>query len=571
MPTDTKDLETLRAESQQIGSRITRLCIILISALVIVTFTITNTLEKVDVRELKQNLDNATMALEFLSGTYRRHLNETKQQPPSSNPKEDNAKDPIHDAYSKALNEKIEAQRKFDAAMKESLSISLPILGTGLKIDLRTWIYSIPFISIIAVVYIQILRKKQRVLSAIAALQIFNNAEANKLDQLTFSEFPGLETPYARNPSQLEQIVYLLIIIFLISFIIVALDQADIVLLGLGTIETLQYLLMLLTISFYGLSYYYYVATALDKQTAAIAGWVAKPTILIRAWRKLRVSVLAFSSRVKPKISLTTGAFLILASLFLSTSASCDQNGQVVRLPGHKLLQEPGGQIWKINQSLDTLEKLLESLKDSESSQDTADPVKELEDRLARDPGGGWWISTIEQPKWEGLYWRYAIHNLGRIAYSLGLGVAILTLLIVLYRLIRKKHSKLKKVHVALFLLSITLSLIVITDYAFNTFWFKDELFLLSNLFWIVPLAFLLHRTLSHKENAHSHWTLIKSSLVILLLPLTVCAAIYVGYVTWDGFWGVLTYFIGINLISLAYLQIVKGEPANNEAASMNP
>lgn len=57
MATDTKDLETLRAESQQIGSRITRLSIILISVLTVVTFTIIDAPGKVDLHELKQKLE----------------------------------------------------------------------------------------------------------------------------------------------------------------------------------------------------------------------------------------------------------------------------------------------------------------------------------------------------------------------------------------------------------------------------------------------------------------------------------------------------------------------------------
>ena len=565
MTTDIKDLESLRVESQQLGSRITRLSIVLVSVLAVVIFTITNALEKVDLPDLKNKLEAAQRLQESSYNDYERKRKELDKRPTDAKPDQSLKEevDRLQGLLNKARNDVNEARRKYDELTKDSFSISPTLFGSGLKIDLRSWIYSIPFIVLVAFIYIQILRKKQKTLSEVAASQLSNNTETSKIDQLTFSERHGVETPYARNPSQLEQTIYILIIVFLLSYLIVALNGAEVVLLGLGVIETLQYLLMFLTVSFYGVTYYYYVSTSLDEQTAAITGWSARPSSVIRAWRKLQALLGMLISRLKPKILLTTGSLLVLASLFLSTSASYDQKVQLVRLPGYRLLQESGGPLWVIDNTINNLE----ILGNPESPQEELDRVFQEQ----AEPVGGWWVSVIMNGKIGGLlnslYWRNSVNNLGRHAYALSLMLAVLTLLVVIFSVGRFKLSGIRKAHIALFLFSITISLIIITDFAFNSFWFKDELFLLSNLFWIVPAAFLFYRTLSHRGNTPAHWVIIKPFLVTLLIPLVVSATVYVCYIAFKGFIGVVVYFVGINLLSLTYLKIVSCDLTNNQVA----
>lgn len=565
MAIDTKDLETLRAESQQLGSRITRLSIILVSVLTVVTFTITDALNKIDLPDLKAKLEAAQRSRESAYNAYEQKRRELDKRPTNAEPEQSLKEevDSLRGLWEKAGDEEQEAQRKYDAVTKESFSLSPSVLGSGLKIDLRAWIYSIPFIVLVAFIYIQILRKKQKILSVVAASLLSNNTETTKIDHLTFSERPGVETPYARNPSQLEQTIYLLIILFLISLTIVAMDSAQIALLGLGVKETFQYLLMFLSVSFYAVSYYYYVSISLDEQTSAITGWPAKPSSPVKTWRKLQGLTRRLASRLKPQIPLATGSLLILASLFLSTSASCANGDQVVQLPGYKLLQESGGKLWYVEKLVDNLEMSVEELGRGEGLSDNPAGI------LSRDPGGGWWITTIMNTKigWisDGLYWRHSINNIGRHAYGLSLVLAALTLLVVLCSVGRQKISGIKKAYAALFLLSMTLSLIIITDFAFNAFWFKDELFLLSNLFWIVPAAFLCRITLSNSEKTRAQRAGLKHFSVTLLLPLVVSATVYVCYVALDGFIGVLVYFVGINLLSVTYLKIVSAYLRDNE------
>jgi hypothetical protein len=559
MATDTKDLEALRTESQQLGARITRICIILISALTVVVFTITNALEKVDVRKLKWELEAAERSQKLYSQIYLDKQAESKDHSPGDGTGEkDKEIERLRDLWFKASEEEEKVQSRYDALLTESFSISAPLLGSNLKIDIRAWIYCIPFIALVAFIYIQILRKKQKTITVVAASQLSNNTEATAIDRLSFSERPGTETLYARSPAQLEQTIYLLIIVLLLSLVIVSLSEAEVVLLGLGLIETFQYLLMFLTVSFYGASYYYYVSTALDEQAADMIGWTVRQSIMVRTWRKLQALTKKFSTLLKPKISLTTGSLLVLTSLFLSTSASCDKDRQLVKLPGYRLLQEPGGELWRTQQREVPLKLLERLVKEPGLSQEEVDSsLQEMNDRLSQEPKGGWWISTVVNEKLGGLYWQNSVHNLGRLTYALSLIVAVFTLLIILCSLKRYELLKIRKVYVILFLLSATLSLFVIVDFAFNGFWFKDELFLLSNLFWIAPAALLCRITLSSRNNGSAAWLKLKTFLVILLLPLVLSATVYVCFVASKGFIGVLIYFSGINLISLTYLKKV--------------
>lgn len=550
MSTDTPDLDTLRIESQQIGSRITRLCIILIGLLAIVTFTVTNALHKVDRSGLQQDRDRTEQLRDILVNSYlRKNAELTKQQPAAESEEEKREKKKLDDELEKARNEANEAQRKYTLFLEESFSINPSLLGSGLRIDLRTWIYIIPFMLLMTFIYVQILRKKQATLAIIASSLLANKTETSKVGRLTFSERPGIVTPFTSHPFQLEQAIYLLVILILFSLIIIALSDAEMVLLGLSAIQAVQYLLMFLTVGFYGSSYYYHVASSLDKQSVAITEWSATPNVFMRASMKLRASTNWLVSRIRPKISLTTGSLLILTSLFLATSASCDMNGDDVRLPGYRLLQEPGGKFQHIDWASDQFERLVKG----------GPGGLEAVDKSWQDPGGGWWVSTVMQPKWGGLYWRTAIHNLGRFAYALSLILAVFTTFLVLSTVRRSKLWRMQKLREALFLCSTTISLIIVTDFSFNTFWFKDEIFILSNLFWIIPSGLLFRLVLSNRRKSLDVSKTI-AFLVTLVLPLVVCATIYVVYITSYGFIGVLAYFVGINLLSLTYLELVRAD-----------
>jgi len=547
MAADEKDLDNLRTESDQLGARVRRICVVMIGLLIIVTVTITNALEKIDVRDLHEELVKVSQSADSAWFIYDSLHSKDDQSPVKSEDKK-KEEDKLRETWKDANDKKIEVQRKYDALLKESFSIRPSLLGSNLSLDLRVWIYTLPFIAILAVLYVSILRKKQRVLLILAAPQVRDLSQTGTLNRLAFSKSSKLRTAYSRTPSDLEQFIYVLVTVFLLTQIVSAAADAEVISLGLGFAESLQYLSMFLTTVFYAFGYYFFTSEKIDRQVTVITQKVLKQSIAVRIWRKLGVRALGLLRRLRPRISLTTGSLLVLASLFLSTAASCQTSELIERKPGYTLLKSPGGPLVELNWYIQKLERILKSHE------------SEPEETSWHDPGGGWWISTIVQPKDMGLYWQNAIHNLGRCAYLLGVIVAIVTIVLVLTSFLERFRSLLSSLQRVLFAFSITLSLIVIVDFSFSTYWFKDELFLLSNLLWVVPAAILIRTVLSKRIRSRRQSIINKEILSVVLTPLALSATVYVGYVTARGFFGVLAYFIGINLLSVTYVSILNSQ-----------
>jgi hypothetical protein len=555
MTSDEGALDKLRVENEQLGSRIRRLSVILIGLLAIVTVTITNALEKVDVRDLHRELEKVSESANSAWDDYGHSpLLDMKDQPQAN--QEDNLKEHerLRNIWQEADQKRRETQKKYDRLLKDSFSITPSLLGSSLSLDLRVWIYTMPFILVFAALYISILRKKQRILLVLAAARVHDNRQRSVLNQLTFSGNGERQTAYARTPSDLEQITYIVVTIFLLTQIISSIADAEVVNLGLGSIETVQYTSMFLTAAFYAFGYYQFTSDLMDRQIRLITKKAAKQSIAIRAWRKIGTAASWLLPHLKPKISLTTGSLLVLASLFLSTAASCGGSERFARKAGYTLFKSPGGTIAELDWRLDQLERVVKN------------PDAEVENPTWSDPGGGWWISTILQPKVFGLYWKNAIHNLGRYSYFIGTIVALMSLIFVLSSFVKAFQGLLRKPEIVLLVLSTTSSLIMVVDFSFNTYWFKDELFLISNLFWIVPAGFLVSIVLLQRRRARKRLRPFRTILLILLTPLALSATLYVTYVTAKGFLGILAYFIGINLLSITYLNIRFGDPARRKS-----
>jgi hypothetical protein len=321
--------------------------------------------------------------------------------------------------------------------------------------------------------------------------------------------------------------------------------------LGLDWIEGVQFAAMFFTILFYVIAYYLFMSRRLDHQFRRLGHVRSKRSHLIKTYGSLnRLTYLMLCQR-RPKISLTTGALLVLVSLFLSTAASCGGTEGFVRKPGYTLLKSPGGPVAELDWRLNQLERAIR------------EPEFKPEETAWHDPGGGWWISTVVQPKRLGLYWENAIHNLGRYAYIFGNGLALATVLVVLMSFAKRLRYLCSVLQRVLFALSVLLSFVVVVDFAFNAYWFKDEMFLISNVFWIVPAAVLICEVLRQRTSARRRRSFVaKQTIFILMLPLILSAAIYVFYVTTKGFFGVLTYFLGVNLLSVTYLKIIRTSTA---------
>ena len=85
---------------------------------------------------------------------------------------------------------------------------------------------------VFAFLYIQILRKKQAVISKVGAARVNDDGVA-KLDLLTFSHKSELGPAFERSSSRLEEAAHLVIVALLLTLIISALDDTEVVFLGL--------------------------------------------------------------------------------------------------------------------------------------------------------------------------------------------------------------------------------------------------------------------------------------------------------------------------------------------------
>lgn len=503
MSSDKNGLEGLRAEHQSLSSRITRLSLIHISLLTIVTFTIGNGLDKVDVRDQKRDLDTAHYIAQALFEAYLSKKVE-------SNGILDPEKERLRDEWMKAFDKEQDMQKKQDALLKEEFSISPSVLGSSLNIDLRSWVYCIPFVTLFVFLYIQILRKKQTVISTIGAARVNETDEVAKLDLLMFSHKSEVRPAFERSSSQLEAAAHLVIVALLLTLIISALADTEVVFLGLQPLEIVEYCLMFFTAGCFAISYYYYESAALDLQASIITDREIAPGLALRTWRRATSRTHDVLSRLKPRVSLTTAALLVLASLFLSTAASCEGP-----LPGHTMLRQDQGH----------------------------------------------WVTSIVNVK-NSLYWQDAINLLGRGGYLIGLVLALTTLILVACSILRIKIRKGETVHLFLFFASGALSLMTIADLSFSAFWFKDELFLLSNAFWLFPSSLLYWLVFTNTANRAG----VRSLFVTVVLPLFVVAMVYSSYSAWIGYRGVLVYFAGITLMALSYLRVVMTDRQKHRA-----
>lgn len=94
MAAKENNLDDLRAESEQLGTRIRRLGFVLIGLFIIVTVTITNAFEKVDVRDVHEELEQASQAAESAWRIYidESVVSENSQLPPEEKAKGENTR-----------------------------------------------------------------------------------------------------------------------------------------------------------------------------------------------------------------------------------------------------------------------------------------------------------------------------------------------------------------------------------------------------------------------------------------------------------------------------------------------
>lgn len=549
MNTENKNIESLRNEYNQLNSSINRIGLLVIGLLALITFTLSGALDGKDFSNLEFELNEAKDAVENqrnlffggqnfetkinsilknaensnknivnsnLANNSSNNLNSTLNNNSSNNKSSlsnsasqssviNSRQAAINEIYRERdeVNKKLEeATKKYNDYLEKSLTISPSLLGTGFKIYLVNWAYFIPFIFIIFQLYIFILLKKQKLLEFII------NRLIEKEGGLTFDsiQFSADDSAYRKYPYQLNKILYWVSIIFLIGNLYF---YSDYLTPPLTTTQVIQYFSMLFSLTVFSIIYYLYSSFSLRKQLFVLVRFSVSSNKLVKCLMNFLNKIVIVLFSIKPRASLVTYSLLILVSLFTSTLVSCEN--RLENRAGYEIFY--GSKIY-------------------------------------------WVTSIIEgfEHDFQQLYWINSINTLGKSMYVLGIILAIVTIVFVFLSL-RQYKIFYQKVFLAIitFLTSIC-CFFVIADFAFTTFWAKDELFFVSNLFWIIPSVILArYFMMSYRSNKKNNWRYI---IILMFLPLVFNAIAYTIYVSvYFGLLGILFYFAGINLLFLTYFK----------------
>jgi hypothetical protein len=496
--TENKSLEVLKTEYQQLSTTITRLGIVVISLLLIITFTVANAFEKADFSQLKNELENAQNLADSYLSAWR--MTPDDEQSVSLNQQR-------YKSWTDAVDKTNEVRKKYNKYLEESLTISPSLLGIGVKVNLLAWIFIIPFIFIFIQFYLFILYKKQSLILIMAKTSLEIEG-GRKTDELLFSKNFVKETAFRKYPNQLEKLLYWLIVVSLFSYLTI---KSYPIWTPWTYTYALQYLIMISTVSFYLFGYYYQICINLDSQFSQLTTFSFQPYSIVRLWRKTTKNIRKVIQKLKPKTSIFTGSFLIILSLFLSTSASCERLNPEP-MPGYELFN------WNVTTN---------------------------------------WVSIIFVRRDDDLYWANAIDNIGRYTYIFSVILAVLSIALFLLYLVKLDFFKSKKMCAYMCLFSSLCALSVISDFAFNTFWFKDEFFLLSIFCWAIPII-LLKKNFLNSGTSKLQKRKMSNIFSIFIFPLIINASIYVFYLAFWGITGLPFYYIGTIVLSLGYMMVWK-------------
>ncbi|HEX8186928.1 MAG TPA: hypothetical protein VF586_01170, partial [Pyrinomonadaceae bacterium] len=373
---------------------------------------------------------------------------------------------------------------------KEAWSIQFSFLGTGPKLDLRKWIYLLPFLFILTEVYVQIYRRKLDLLYAVASCRISQSAHATALDKLLFQSPPGRVSEYARHPADLEKWLYLLTLLFLAGYLWAS---------GTGTPGYLfynwterpwgHYGHMVVTAVFYATAYYVYASSRMEAQVREVVGAAPRPTAVVAGFKKTRVIARLLVRRLRggaalgrpsrrffkalrraaPRLTAAAGCLLLFATLGLAVGVT-------------QLLGGRPNPYWSPGLDVHTGYELLRWRKDVwwySAAYLIPRRANSTDSSLNEGSRGSTTFEVVEEPEWE-----EAGRALGVAAYGLSLASAALSAAFIVLSLFRRRLLEKRRLGYALFAASALILLHVILDFAFSSYWFQGELFPLRLLVW---------------------------------------------------------------------------------------
>jgi hypothetical protein len=527
MSSTEKDIQGFRDAQQQLLHSIFRIAFIRLILLTIVVLTFSRAVERAnssyEIAEKRQASVKASIKedeLKVLLSEVQLYKEENIQKEtlpiPNANSSSEtklsetnSEKGEIKEAelrlqYNEAVKETRKLKQEYEDLLAREFTLKTSLLGTAMEFDLRLWVYLLPFLFLLTETYFQILRKKQKLLNIVAANKFGKRDDVPVIDRLFISDEPNTITPFAKYPSQFEQLLSILITLLLIGYIIIKgweywPDRSS--------SNAGQYAQVLLTITFYAAAYYFYISSKLEAQIFSLVNRDANDDWRSIVWKKSNSWARLLLSRLKSRISLTTGSLLILITLFLAMADSCSPT------PGYKILL-PRNDVTPLKMS---------------------------------------WL-TAEAVN----YWGNIVAFIGRSTYAITLFLALLTLIFVITSFFRFNIFKRLRLMTILFIILGSISIYLILDFAFSIVWLPDSLYPLKIAVWFATIFLWCLFGLSRSKKKHSSWVKIRLVLVLLFIPLVIDACFFLVHAIDNDLIGLPVYFIGVNLLSLSYMQFAK-------------
>ncbi len=531
MITADKDLEALRKEHKDVSDYATKIAILSLTILIILSVSFSRACKKVNGEEVKTSLcqidkiientkgardvsyvfdlfpnDNETCALNCPSPSPAPLMSPSPfvtvagQPPPSAvNSSTPMTNEILAHAQQLEREHELECKKSIENKLEESaqewFGVKAPIPGVDITIDLRYWIFGFPILFFVSGIYLHILRKKISMLRILGSYRLqAGSYDVTQVDRLLFgNDSSQMETPFTKFPASLEALLFISCYLFLPVYLIYV---------GApfwrywDTSSTIGIALVLLTLTYYAIAYAHFATQRLDHQLVALTQQDPQRNLINTMLDRSKCIINWLRIVIPHKVTLSAGGLLIILTLFLTmTQESCGKT----KHNGLDIVRGAQGATWF-----------------------TADTIFGVNS---------------------------AYNNIARVVYIISICLAVITIIVALIRGIQRGR-------IALFLSTITFMIFLfsVIDFSLNVPLFSNWFIPVKLLFWLVPIFLWLRYSLFARNP--ERWLGIRSVLLTLYTPILVLAYLVVGQRV--DLPGLVIFLSGLSLLKLGYMQMAR-------------
>lgn len=345
---NAKNISEVRDEYDRISKAITRFSIVRATIIGIAAFVLASGLNAISssevnkiVDDLKANFQITQVSPEFndtfLSAIYSRSFIATPSPTPAANTPDQAVPVVSEEQKQQAQNKENELVEKLKAEAQKAFDLSLtaPLLGTKIDVDLRFWGFLIPILVIFSETYLAILRYKRRLVFKIGSLMTRRDPDnASSWSLIQFSERHNRLPPLLRYPAQYEWAVSCICGIALAYYVGASGKQFwD----SWDSGSKIFLLEIYIFIAIYAVAYVAYAQRQLRSQILPFRG-LRRPQLSGPGLAHVLTRRGAdFLRRVPAKLNLVSGSLFALCTLWLVVASGCEGTRT-----GYQYLRKPG-------------------------------------------------------------------------------------------------------------------------------------------------------------------------------------------------------------------------------------